>query len=102
MLRNFKRRKANSTLVSFANHQTPTDLSSYACGLDNIQQNIKNMDIDYPTDPKPIIQQLKVSQGSDGVAEFSAWYEKYNSYFAQFRVLKALFNAEIFEPIKMR
>ena len=96
MLRNFKRSKDNSTLVKFANHQTPTDLSSCACGIDNIQQNIIETDINYFSDLKPIIQQLKVPQGSDGVVEFSAWCKQLEAYFAQLGVLKALFHAEKF------
>ena len=57
------------------------------------------MEITYPVDLKPIIQQLKVPQGSDGVVEFSAWYEQLEAYFAQHRVLKALFHAVQYEPV---
>ena len=81
MPRNFKRRKVNPTMVRFANHQTPTDISAYAVQLDDIQRNIKEMDITYPVDLKNIIQQLRVPHGSDGVVEFSAWYEHLEAYF---------------------
>ena len=52
------------------------------------------MNINYPSDLRPIIQQLKVPQDPDEVVKFSAWYEQLEAYFAQFSVLKALFHAE--------
>ena len=63
------------------------------------QKNIKDVEITYPVNLKPIIQQLRVSQGSDGVVEFSSWYEQLEAYFAEHRVLKALFHEVQYEPV---
>ena len=99
MLRDFKRQKANTTMVRFKNFQTPADVSLYVRPLDMILKSIKDMDITYPADLKPIIQQLRVLQGSDGVVEFSAWYEQLEAYFAQNRVPKALFHVVQYKPV---
>jgi hypothetical protein len=76
MLRNIKKYKTNQTYVRFQNASTPTDKSIYAVPLDTILENIKDLEISYPTDLKTVIQQLKVPHGSDGVVEFSAFYEQ--------------------------
>ena len=92
-------RQSSNEFVRYIAHTHPGQSSDYAVPLHILEDIIRALEIQYPSDLKPLVPILKVRPDSHGTMEFMQFYSDLETVFDQYGLLKTIFNSDRFRPM---